>query len=169
MVALVLVSLVASAPLSGRRLASSANWSADEAPTSSAVAAASSYATTGTGLAMAAGFAYLFATSEFAPPLGSSIVGLSSALLLLNFGPCVGDLLNGDLLRFGTHGGLRLLLFAVSVVVRYAWIGWVAAVVIDLRDAHEAPARWAQRQEVIDRSASAIGNSPARSEISLAF
>jgi hypothetical protein len=140
--------------LSGKRLASTAEWSLDEAPTSREVAAIASYATTGTGVAMTVGFAYLLGTSTFAPPIASSIAGFSLAFLLMNFGPNVGDLLNGDLTRFGAHGGLRLLLVAVGVILRYAWIGWVASMVMDLRDAREAPARWAQRKGVADQSAS---------------
>jgi hypothetical protein len=119
-----------------------------QAPTSRAVAAAASYATTGTGLAMIAGFTYLLATSAFTLPMGSTVTGVSVAFLLVNFGPNVGDLLNGDLVRFGAHGGLRLLMVAISVVFPYALLGWVASIVVDLRDAGDAPVRWAQRSRL---------------------
>lgn len=116
-----------------------------QAPTSRAVAAAASYAATGTGAAMTVGFALLLATSALSLPPGSAVAGFSLAFLLLNFGPSVGDLLNGDVVRFGAHGGLRLLMVALSAVLPYALLGWVASIAIDLRDSGDAPARWLQR------------------------
>jgi hypothetical protein len=74
----------------------------------------------------------------------------------VNFGPNMGDLLNGDALRFGAHGGLRLLLLAVGLAYPYAWVGWVASVVTDLRDARDAPTRWTQRKRVADSSMAAM-------------
>jgi hypothetical protein len=190
MLALVLVSVLASTPstptdaprngvaleapdsgtrLSGRRLASTADRSVDEAPTSRAVAAVASYATTGTGVALTLGFLYLVKTSEFAPPLPSSITAFSLAFLLLNFGPNVGDLLNGDVARFGAHGGLRLLLLAVGVLFRYAWVGWLASTVVDLRDASAAPERWTERTRVADPNAARVDHSPGLPALALAF
>jgi hypothetical protein len=181
MLALVFVSLLASTPslpadapraglrpdaagtgvsLSGRRLASTADRPVDEAPTSSAVAAIASYAATGTGVALALGFFYLLKTSEFAPPRASSITAFSLSFLLLNFGPNVGDLLNGDVARFGAHGGLRLLLLAVGPLFQYAWVGWLASMVVDLGDARSAPERWTQRSRGANLSADRGDESP---------
>jgi hypothetical protein len=190
MLALVFVSLLAATPsipadaprsgstpeavssgvsLSGRRLASTADRSVDEAPTSGAVAAIASYAATGTGVALAVGFFYLLKTSAFAPPLASSITAFSLSFLLLNFGPNVGDLLNGDLVRFGGHGGLRLLLLAVGALFQYAWVGWLASMVLDLRDARSAPERWTQRTRDADPSAAGVDESPGLSLVAITF
>ena len=143
--ALVFASWLAAASGAAPELIFEGEVSIRQAPTSRAVAAGASYATTGTGLAIVAGFAYLLQTSAFTLPLGTTVAGASLAFLLLNFGPNVGDLLNGDILRFGAHGGLRLLMVALTALFPYALLGWVASIVLDLRDAGDAPVRWVER------------------------
>ena len=82
-------------------------------------------------------------------------VGIGS-LLLLNWAPSMGDLLNGNHGRFWSRGGLRLAFLGVvmlqgllgpagailAVVGSLGWLGWL---VYDVVDSYNAPQRWLER------------------------
>lgn len=115
------------------------------APTSPGVAFAASAVSTGVGLFMIAGFTTLAALSS-GLPLPLALAGAGLGFLLVDFGPNVGDLLNGDWGRFVRNGLLRIGAVLLSVVLGpygvLLWLGWAA---LDVVNARYAPARWVER------------------------
>ncbi len=123
------------------------------APTSGSVSLLSSGLTVGTGLVMMAGFT-THAVVNRSPYLSPLIAGNVVGFLLMNFGPNMGDLMNGDVRRFVVHGAMRILLLLAPIILgplaglgavaaTGCWVWWIVRDTVHSRD---APARWAQRQ-----------------------
>jgi hypothetical protein len=133
--------------------------SVEDAPSSPNVAFGASGAMTLTGLGLMVGGSYM-ANRQILAPEASTVVVLVSGLLLMNFGPSAGDLLNGGVARFlgrgfGRLGGLLLgsLTLALAtatpavgiLLVSACSVGWLVWVGYDLYDSTNAPKRWVAR------------------------
>ncbi len=114
------------------------------APTSPQVAMWSSIGTTFTGMAILTGVVINTALT-FRPRMGIFWGAFAVSFLMINFGPNVGDLLNGDVKMFVLLGLARTLLTAVSAIVPYGIFGWVAMISLSAIGSRNAPARWVER------------------------
>lgn len=115
------------------------------APTSPGVALAASLATVGTGVGLLLSSTALLIYSPGASRV-PMIAGFAVGALLLDFGPNVGDLLNGDVTRFVRNGLMRLggslLLALLGPYGAAVYLGWIA---LDVANSRNAPARWVAR------------------------
>lgn len=115
------------------------------APTSPGVAVAASLSTLLVGMTMTTAFTWAMATG-LRRPSWVGWTGLGAGLVLVNFGPNVGDLLNGDVGRFVLHGLARLGLLALTPLAFPAVFYWFGLLVADVVASGEAPARWVARE-----------------------
>jgi hypothetical protein len=117
----------------------------EEAPTSPTVATLASGATVLTGLALVTG-SLLVTLADATTPLRLPLLAVPLGAVLVNFGPNVGDLLNGDWPRALRMGLGRLVLLALSAVVPYGGLAWAVWATWDVVQARHAPARWVARR-----------------------
>lgn len=137
------------------------------APTSPGVAVGASLSTLVVGMTMTTAFTWVMATG-LRRPSWVGWTGLGLGLVLVNFGPNMGDLLNGDVTRFVLHGLGRVALLAISPIVFPAIFYWFALLVMDTVASKDAPARWVQRA-VLPRGAAGLPTSPSEHALALRF
>ncbi|MGQ0504111.1 MAG: hypothetical protein ACT4TC_02225 [Myxococcaceae bacterium] len=133
----------------------------DQAPTTPELAVGASLGTLFVGFGTGLGSLQPYARTQDPQALRTPVVlaGLSTAILLMGLGPNVGDLLNGDAVRFITRGGLRSVLglaCAAVVLLSSSPLGTLVAVLagtglaswaaVDIYATAQAPARWAERE-----------------------
>ncbi len=123
------------------------------APTSPQSAMWASLGTTLTGTGLLLGSFFLTQRSAVG-------VGTLGGIVLMNFGPAMGDLLNGDWKRFLWTGLGRLALLVVGPFVPYAIFGWFFWIVWDVRQARHAPARWVERHRDLFAAPPSAGPPP---------